>query len=65
MLTIRENQLAMFAAILPNGPNPSQPLTNFAASVEEVQRRTGLDFFNELPTALQQQLESTIAPLEP
>ncbi len=65
VLLIRGNQLAMFAAILPNGPNPSQPLNDFATSVEAVQRRTGLDFFQEIPATLQQELESAISPIQP
>ncbi len=55
----------MFAVILPNGPNPPQPLTGFATSVSEVQLRTGLDFFHELPAPLQRQLESTISTIQP
>lgn len=61
VLAMRGDQFIMFAAILPNGPNPSQPLSAFATSVNEVHRRTGLDFFHELPTPLQSQLESAVS----
>ena len=63
-LSIRGKELTMFAAILPNGPNPSQPLNEFATSVEAVERRTGLDFFHMLPASLQQELESTVFPIQ-
>ncbi len=52
VLAIRGEELRIFAAILPNGPNPPQPLNEFATSIEEVQRRTGLELFHRLPPAL-------------
>ncbi|MFN7924548.1 MAG: DNA/RNA non-specific endonuclease [Bryobacteraceae bacterium] len=52
-----------FAAILPNGYNPAEPLAHFACSIAEVERRTGLDFLNALPGAEQAELESTAEPL--
>ncbi len=64
LLSIRGAELTMYAAILPNGPNPHQALNEFAATVEDVQRRTGLDFFHELPAGRQEKLESTISPLQ-
>ncbi len=48
VLSIRGSQIDIFAAILPNGPNPSQPLSNFITTVEAVQRSTGLVFFKDL-----------------
>ena len=65
VLSIRGDGLAMFAAILPNGPNPSQPLNGFATSVEAVLRRTGLDAFPEIRAPLQRRLESTVSPIQP
>jgi len=63
ILVIRGEELAMIAAILPNQDNPSTPLSHFFTSVEEVQRRSGLDFFSLLPATLQARLESTVSAL--
>lgn len=51
-LSSRGDELAIFAAILPNGPNPSQPFNEFVTSIEEVQRRTGLQLFGKLLSRL-------------
>ncbi|MFN7919837.1 MAG: DNA/RNA non-specific endonuclease [Bryobacteraceae bacterium] len=59
----RGQALHAFAAILPNGYNPAEPLANFACSIAEVQRRTGLDFLNALSPAQQTELESAAEPL--
>ena len=65
VLSIRGDELRMYAAILPNGPNPSRPLNEFAMSVEEVSCRTGLTFFPQLPTSLQLKLESEVSQIQP
>ncbi|MFN7918527.1 MAG: DNA/RNA non-specific endonuclease [Bryobacteraceae bacterium] len=52
-----------FAAILPNGYNPAEPLAHFACSIAEVERRTGLDFLSALSSSEQRELESTAGPL--
>jgi endonuclease G, mitochondrial len=44
--------------ILPNTSN-SKPLQNFAVSIDEVERRTGIDFFYNLPDIDEQKIEST------
>jgi DNA/RNA endonuclease G (NUC1) len=41
----------MFAAIIPNTQNPPQPLNFFAVTVDEVELRTGSDFFSALEDA--------------
>ena len=46
------------AFIYPNGHSGGR-LRQYAVSVDEVERRTGLDFFPTLPTDEQQRLEST------
>jgi DNA/RNA endonuclease G (NUC1) len=38
-------------------------LDEFAISVADVERRTGLDFFGALPVAVQHSLESPVQPL--
>lgn len=47
------------AFIYPNG-HSGRRLSQYAASVDEVERRTGLDFFPTLPATEQQRLESTV-----
>jgi len=63
VLAIHHDELTMFAAILPNTGNPNAPLAAFFTSVDEVQRRTGLDFFAALPASLQARLESTVSSI--
>jgi DNA/RNA endonuclease G (NUC1) len=50
----------MFAAIIPNGKNPPQPLNSFAVTVDEVEHRTGFDFFAFLDDADEDALESRV-----
>ena len=45
------------AFLLPQDPVSTQ-LDSYIVSIDEVERRTGLDFFNELPSETQQALES-------
>ena len=47
------------AFIYPNGHSGGR-LSQYAVSVDEVERRTGLDFFPTLPATEQQRLESTV-----
>ena len=42
--------------MMPN-QNISQPLSTFAVSINDIEKATGLDLFNKLPTALQESLE--------
>ena len=44
--------------ILPN-ISSSKPLQNFAVSIDQVERRTGIDFFYNLPDIDEQKIEST------
>jgi endonuclease G len=48
----------MFAAIVPNHENVSGSLEQFTVTVDEIEQRTGLDFFSELEDALENELES-------
>jgi DNA/RNA endonuclease G (NUC1) len=50
----------MFAAIIPNSRYPPQPLNFFAVSVDEVELRTGFDFFGFLEDAEEAALESRL-----
>ncbi|MBI4909085.1 MAG: DNA/RNA non-specific endonuclease [Acidobacteria bacterium] len=62
-LIIQGTNYTMLAAILPNDANPAQPLNHFAVSVREVEDLTGLDFFPQLPTELQETLETQVNPI--
>lgn len=48
----------MIAVILPNAANLRAPLSHFAAAVDEIERRTGLDLFTALPDEEERLLES-------
>jgi endonuclease G len=58
VLIIRGDSAAMCAAIVPNQENVSGSLDQFAVTVDEIERHTGLDFFSELEDALEDNLES-------
>ena len=47
------------AFIYPNGPCGGR-LREYAVSVDEVERQTGLDFFPQLPSDVQRRLESPV-----
>jgi len=49
----------MYAVIVPNQDQVRETLDQFAVSVDEVEHRTGLDFFSELPDEQEQELESS------
>ncbi|MFN7922855.1 MAG: DNA/RNA non-specific endonuclease [Bryobacteraceae bacterium] len=57
-LAIQGEQKRMYAAIVPNAEISVQSLDDFAVSVDEVERLTGLDFFSNLSQAEQQSLEA-------
>ena len=58
-----KNQQKMVAYILPNEGSKSD-LSNFQVTVDEVERKTKLDFFPELDDALEIQLESNLIILK-
>ena len=49
--------------IMPN-EDISKPLKSFAVSINQVEKETGLNFFNKLPPALQEELESQAKPAD-
>lgn len=51
------NNKKAIAFLMPNKAI-TQPLKSFATSINEIEKLTGLDFFNKLPAALQEQIES-------
>jgi endonuclease G len=60
LLAVHAGRRTLFAAIIPNDRNPPQPLNFFAVPVDEVERRTGLDFFAFLEDAEEAVLESRL-----
>jgi endonuclease G len=58
VLLIQGDSAAMFAAIVPNHENVSGSLDQFTVTVDEIEHRTGLDFFSELDDAIENDLES-------
>ncbi|MBI3209388.1 MAG: DNA/RNA non-specific endonuclease [Candidatus Solibacter usitatus] len=58
LLAIRGERKTMYAAIVPNKPMDRDELNRHTVSVAEVQRRTGLDFFNRLEDDEEIELES-------
>ena len=50
------------AFIIPNRPEPSKDLPNFVTSVNEVERRTGLNFLSNLDDPVESLVESRVSP---
>ena len=50
------------AFIIPNRPEPSQDLPNFITSVNEVEKRTGLNFLSKLDDRVESLVKSSISP---
>ena len=59
ILDYKEPELKAIAFILPNRRSDS-PLESYALTVDEAEAITGMDFFPELPDAVERQLESKI-----
>jgi endonuclease G len=53
----------MYAVIVPNEVNVNDSLDRLAVTVDEVERRTSLDFFSELEDEVERDLESRREPL--
>ncbi|WP_289037082.1 DNA/RNA non-specific endonuclease [uncultured Zobellia sp.] len=47
-------------AFLMEGKQSTKPLKQFSVTVDEVEKRTGIDFFERLPKQLQNKVESTV-----
>ena len=62
VLAVRGSRRAMHAAIVPNRI-VNEPLDSFATTVDEVERRTGLDFFSSLDDREESELEATVRQL--
>jgi endonuclease G len=58
ILAVEGDRKILYAAILPNAEQVEEGLNQFAATVDEVERRTGLDFFSALADSEEGPLES-------
>jgi len=59
ILDYREPELKGIGFILPNQKSNSS-LQSFAVTIDEVERKTGIDFYHALPDEIENQIESTI-----
>jgi endonuclease G len=62
ILALKGDLKRMYAAIVPNAAGVSEPLNRLAATVEDVERRSGLDFFSALEDSEERHLESSWRP---
>jgi endonuclease G len=62
VLAVRGQNKVMYAAIVPNADNLTQPLARFLTTVDEVERLTGLDFFDALDDSTERTLEAAPPP---
>lgn len=56
VLDIQRPEIKAIGFVLPNGEN-NFPLSNYAVSIDEIERRTGLDFFPTISDELENHLE--------
>ena len=56
-----EGRLRTLAMIVPQEATERADVAQFLTSIDEIQRRTGLDFLSELDDASERQIESTRA----
>lgn len=55
--------LKMLAFIMPQKVRGTESLDRFLVSIDQVEKRTGFDFFHELEDRLEEELESSINPM--
>mgnify|MGYP000140760863 CR=1 FL=1 len=59
ILDYKEPEIKGIGFILPHQKSSSS-LQSFAVTIDEVERRTGIDFYHALPDGIEEQIESTI-----
>jgi len=59
ILDYKEPEIKGIGFILPNKKS-SQSLKSFAVTIDEVEKRTGIDFYNTLPDKIEEQIESNV-----
>jgi endonuclease G len=57
-LVVKNGRKYAYGAIIPNDPVVTEPLDTFQRSIDEIEERTGLDFFSHLDDAEEEALES-------
>lgn len=57
ILDYKEPELKAIGFILPNEKS-NKPLQSFAVTVDQVEKKTGIDFFHALPDDIEEKLES-------
>ncbi|OHV13464.1 DNA/RNA non-specific endonuclease [Kushneria phosphatilytica] len=62
ILVIPGRHPKMLGFIMPQKVSGNEPLDRFVVSVDEIEARTGLDFFSQLPDGVEHQLESRSDP---
>ena len=60
ILALQGTSKTMYAAIVPNAEMVKEPLNQFTVTVDEVERRTGFDFFSALEDPEEQDLEGRL-----
>lgn len=58
LLDTSRDELKMIAFLVPHEES-KQPLYTFVVSVDELEKRTGIDFFHHLPDSIEEKLESS------
>ena len=58
LLDYTEPEIKTIAFLLPHKES-NQPLYNFVVSIDEIEAKTGIDFFHHLPDALENKLEAS------
>ncbi|MGB1042116.1 MAG: DNA/RNA non-specific endonuclease [Tenacibaculum sp.] len=58
LLDYTQPEIKAIAFLMPHKES-NQPLYEFVVSIDELEQKTGIDFFPELPDAIEQKLEST------
>ena len=61
-LDLRDGQPVALAFVVPQAVCGDEPLSQFLTTVDEIERRTGLDFFSELPDPQEAALEAAHSP---
>ena len=60
ILALQGTSKTMYAAIVPNAEAVLEPLNQFSVTVQEVERRTGFDFFSALEDSEEHELEGRL-----
>ena len=62
LLVLDDTQPKAIGFLIPQTPDPTQSVMNYACSLREIEKQTGLVLFPQLPAALSDQLKSNVDP---